>query len=509
MFKYLKYDIPASLVVFLVALPLCLGIALASGAPLISGLITGVIGGILVSLLSGSQLGVSGPAAGLTIIVLNGIDTLGSFQLFVLAVVISGVIQLVMGYLKAGIVAFYFPSSVIKGMLAAIGLILILKQIPHFLGVDNDTFGDVEFFQADGQNTFSEILYAFMHIDLGSLIIGIVSLLTLLIWDSKIVKNTSVLSLIPGALFAVLLGSGIKLLFDVALPGMKISGEHLVNIPVYHSFNDIIEALVLPDFSGLNNPKVYLVAATLAVVASLETLLSLEATDKLDPHKRISPVNRELKAQGIGNILSGLIGGLPMTAVIVRSSANINAGGRTKASSFLHGILLLVSVVFLPSILNHIPLSCLASILLVIGWRLTQPKLYKHEFSKGNDQFIPFVVTILAILFTDLLIGICIGLSVGVYFILRVNYRNPYCYHIDDSEDFSTIRISLSENVSFLNKASVAQTLNTLPENSRVEINGENSVYIAHDVLEIIYDFKKVASEKKIRLKLKGIPEMA
>jgi MFS superfamily sulfate permease-like transporter len=509
MFKHIRYDLPAGLVVFLVALPLCLGIALASGAPLISGLITGIIGGLIVALLSGSHLAVSGPAAGLTIIVLNGIDTLGSYELFVLAVVISGLIQLVFGFLRAGIIAYYFPSAVIKGMLAAIGLILILKQIPHFLGVDRDTFGDVEFFQADGYNTFTEIIYAVGHTDFGSLIIGIVSLSMLLLWERPFIKQHSILSLFPGALLAVFFGVMANLLFERFIPALSIGSEHLVTIPIFNSFMSLQESLIFPDFSGLNNPQVYLVALTVAIVASLETLLSLEATDKLDPHKRISPVNRELLAQGVGNTLAGLIGGLPMTAVIVRSTANISSGAKSRYAAFFHGIFLLFAVMALPHVMNLIPLSCLASILLLVGFKLTKPSYFRREDKLGYDQFVPFVVTILAILFTDLLIGIGIGMVVGVYFILKVNYKNPYCYQIDETEDFSTIKINLSENVTFLNKASVAQTLNTLPENSKVEINGENSIYIAPDVLEIIYDFKISAQDKKIELNLKGIPEIA
>jgi MFS superfamily sulfate permease-like transporter len=506
--KNLRYDIPAGVVVFLVALPLCLGIALASGAPLVSGVITGIVGGVVVSLLSGSQLAVSGPAAGLTIIVLNGIDTLGSFELFVLAVFISGIIQFIFGVLRAGIIAYYFPSAVIKGMLAAIGLILILKQIPHFLGVDRDTFGDVEFFQADGLNTFTEILYSIGHISYGSFIVGVLSLAILLLWERPFIKKNPVLSFIPGALLAVFLGVLVNLSFYSVFPALAITPEHMVSIPIFKNYTEMTSSLAFPDFSGLNNSQVYVVAMTLAIVASLETLLCLEATDKLDPQKRISPVNKELLAQGVGNALSGLIGGLPMTAVIVRSSANIDSGAKTRISAFIHGLLLLAAVLVLPHIMNLIPLSCLASILLVVGFKLTKPSYFVREYKLGFDQFVPFVVTILAILFTDLLIGIGIGMFVGIYFILKVNYKNPYCYHVDDSDDFSTIKISLSENVTFLNKASVAQTLNTLPENSKVEINGENSVYISHDVLEIIHDFKISASEKKIELNLKGIPEM-
>jgi hypothetical protein len=353
-------DLPAGLVVFLVALPLCLGIALASGAPALSGIITGIIGGIIVGCLSGSALSVSGPAAGLTVIVLNGITDLGSFQAFLVAVVLAGVFQLVLGFLNAGIIGLYFPSSVIRGMLAAIGLTLILKQIPHFLGFDQDFFGEMEFFQPDGQNTFSELLNAFDHIQYGALLAGVLSLFLIIFWDNILVRKFQALRLVPSALVAVLLSVGLSFYFMNYVPALAISKEHLVNLPVITSSGHLWQQIASPDFSQLLNPKIYMVAITIAIVASLETLLSIEAVDKLDPHKRITPPNRELKAQGMGNIISGLLGGLPMTAVIVRSSANLNAGGQTRVSAFVHGLLLLFSFLFLASFLNLIPLSALA-----------------------------------------------------------------------------------------------------------------------------------------------------
>jgi MFS superfamily sulfate permease-like transporter len=464
-------DFPAGLVVFLVALPLCLGISLASGAPLFSGILAGIVGGVVVSLLSGSALSVSGPAAGLTVIVLNGIETLQSFEAFVLAVAIAGVLQLVLGFLKAGVIGLYFPSSVIKGMLAAIGLILILKQIPHFLGADDDFFGSMAFIQPDGRTTFSEMFYAFSAINVGALIVGIVSMVILIVWDTATLKRYKFFKLVPGALIVVLVSIALNELFKVMAPDFVISPTHLVSLPIIGSLGEFGDVLNFPDFSMLTNPQVYVVAVTIAIVASLETLLSVEAADKLDPHKRRTPTNRELKAQGIGNIVSGLIGGLPMTAVIVRSSANVAAGAETKISSFIHGVLLLLSVLFISKFLNLIPLSALAAILLVIGYKLTKPSLYKSQLKIGSEQFIPFIVTILAILFTDLLVGISIGLVVGVFFILKANYKSPYFYHKVDHPEKEIIRIKLSEHVSFLNKASIILTLDHLPQDSHVTLS--------------------------------------
>ncbi|MBC5994425.1 SulP family inorganic anion transporter [Pontibacter cellulosilyticus] len=502
-------DIPAGLVVFLVALPLCLGISLASGAPLFSGILTGIVGGVVVALLSGSQLSVSGPAAGLTVIVLNGIETLQSFEGFLLAVVLAGAFQLVLGFLKAGVIGLYFPSSVIKGMLAAIGLILILKQIPHFMGADEDFFGEMNFFQPDGRTTFSELIYAFSAINLGALIVGIISLTILIVWDMAWLKRFKFFKLVPGALIVVLVSIALNELFKSIAPELAISASHLVSLPVMAGLSEVGNELRLPDFSMLTNPQVYVVAITIAIVASLETLLSVEAVDKLDPHKRRTPTNRELKAQGVGNMISGLIGGLPMTAVIVRSSANVAAGGETKLSSFFHGILLLLSVLFLANFLNLIPLSALAAVLLVVGFKLTKPALYKSQLKIGSEQFIPFIVTILAILFTDLLVGISIGLAVGVFYILKANYKSPYFYHKEEQQDKNVIRIKLSEHVSFLNKASIILTLDHLPKNSHVIIDGENSEYIDYDVLEAIQEFKKTAHERNIVVEVLNIEEVS
>ncbi|WP_439882039.1 SulP family inorganic anion transporter [Pontibacter sp. MBLB2868] len=505
----LSKDIPAGLVVFFVALPLCLGISLASGAPLFSGIVTGIVGGVLVAWLSGSQLSVSGPAAGLTVIVLNGIETLGSFESFLLAVVIAGFLQLLLGFIKAGVIGLYFPSSVIRGMLAAIGLILILKQIPHFLGADEDFFGEMQFFQPDGRNTFSELTYSLSKIQVGAFIIGLVSLVVLLLWDLPALKRNKFLKLVPGALVAVVLAIGINFFFMSFMPALAVSSTHLVNLPVIGSFSELSSELQFLSLEQLANPSLYIVAFTIAIVASLETLLSVEATDKLDPHKRRSDTNRELKAQGVGNIVAGLLGGLPMTAVIVRSSTNVAAGGQTRVSGFVHGILLALSVFLLAGVMNMIPLSALAAVLLVVGYKLTKPALFRAQFKLGFEQFIPFVVTILAILFTDLLIGICVGLAVGVFYILKANYKSPYFYHKEEHKDREVIRIKLSEHVSFLNKASIILTLDHLPDNSHVIIDGENSAFIDYDVLESIQEFSKTAHERNIQVELLNVQEVA
>ena len=507
LFKNLKHDLPAGLVVFLVALPLCLGIALAStGDPelLFSGVIAGIIGGIVVGFISGSPLGVSGPAAGLTAIVLSSIDTLGSFELFLLAVVIAGMIQILLGVLKAGIIGFYFPSSVIKGMLAAIGLILILKQIPHALGFDKDAMGDGAFLQADGHNTFSEILYAFQFPSTGAIIISIISLLILIAFESKFMKQFNVFKFIPGALIVVVLGVVMNQLFSSSENGWMLDGEHLVSLPVINSVSEIGSLFTLPDFSGLSNYNTYVVAFTIAIVASLETLLCAEATDKLDPMRRVTPTNKELIAQGTGNMISGLIGGLPLTQVIVRSSANINSGGKSKLSAIFHGFLLLICAMLLPDLLNKIPLSSLAAILLFIGYKLTKISLYKSVYKSGLSQFVPFLTTIIAILLTDLLKGIAVGLVVAVFYILKRNFTTPYSKKVGD-----TIHIYFSENVSFLNKAAILMMLNDLPSDSKVILDGEKSKSIHYDVIEIVNDFKNfTAKQKNIELELINIPEI-
>lgn len=509
--RHLDKDVPAGLVVFLVALPLCLGIAVASGAPAMSGLITGIIGGLVVGALSGSPLAVSGPAAGLIAIVIAGITDLGGVAGFAVAVAISGVIQIALGYARAGIIGYYFPSSVIKGMLAAIGLILILKQIPHFLGVDEDYFGDFSFFQANQENTFSEILYALFHIGPGPVVIGVISIVILVVWEQPALKKFKFFQLVPGALIVVVLGALINSYFSAYIPDLYITEEHRVKLPVFTDAASVIGSIEWPNWSILFDPAkaqtLWLTAFTIAIVASLETLLSIEATDKLDPQKRVTPTNRELKAQGIGNVLSGMLGGLPMTAVIVRSSANINANAQTKLSAILHGLFLLVFVLFLGSFLNLIPLTSLAAILLLIGYKLNKPSMYKLFWKRGWEHFLPFIITILAILFSNLLIGIGVGLAVGIFFILRINYKLPYSYNITEDPNTHTVEITLSEQVTFLNKASIVSALDKLPDDSHVILDGSRTQYIGLDVLDEIYDFKESATDRNITVEFKNIPE--
>ncbi|HEV7350431.1 SulP family inorganic anion transporter [Telluribacter sp.] len=511
-FSNIKSDLPAGLVVYLVALPLCLGIALAStGRPdlLFSGIIAGVIGGIVVGFLSGSPLGVSGPAAGLVVIVVNAIESLGSFESFLAAVFLAGIIQLVAGFLKAGVFGYYFPSSVIKGMLAAIGITLILKEIPHALGYDKDFVGDENFKQLDGHNTFTEIYYAFRFSSTGAIIISAISLALLIVFEQPFMKRIQLFRFVPGALFVVLLGILIELLFINNFPDLALTGEHMVQLPVAGGPSEFFSFFKFPNFSALSNPEVYIVAFTLAIVASIETLLCVEATDKLDPYKRTTPTNRELKAQGVGNIVSGLIGGLPITQVIVRSSANIGSGGKTKAATIIHGTILLLSAIFIPNLLNYIPLASLAAILLVVGYKLSKFSLYQGMYRLGWNQFIPFVVTVVAILMTDLLRGIAIGMVVAIYFILRKNYEHSYHYNKESKNGAEVIHLLLSEEVTFLNKGSINHTLERLPDGASIIIDGTKSVHIDYDVLEIIQNFKEhTAPMKNITVETRGIPDV-
>ncbi len=511
LFDYLKYDAPAGLVVFLVALPLCLGIALAStGRPdlLFSGIIAGVVGGVVIGMLSGSPLGVSGPAAGLVVIVFTAIETLGSYEAFLLAVVLAGLLQLVAGYLKAGVIGYYFPSSVIKGMLAAIGLILILKEIPHALGYDEDFMGDVAFLEKNGKNTFTDLILSLKYNSPGAILISVVSLGLIIWFERPFMKKFELFKFLPGALFVVIVGIVINGLFMQFAPDLAMTGKHLVQLPVASSIGEFFSFFTFPDFSALANPNVYLIAVTLAVVASLETLLCVEATDKLDPYKRATPTNRELKAQGVGNMLSGLIGGLPLTQVIVRSSANINSGGKTKMSTIIHGVILFLAAILIPRYLNLIPLASLAAILLMVGYKLSKLSLYKSMYRLGWDQFLPFIVTVVAILVTDLLKGIGIGMVVAIYFILRKNSKHSYHYKKEEHHEGETITLVLSEEVTFLNKGSILLTLDHLPNGSTVIIDGTNSVHIDFDVLEIIQDFEKfTAPTRDITVITKGIEQ--
>lgn len=506
MFKYLKNDLPASIVVFFVALPLCLGIALASGAPLFAGLISGIIGGVIVGALSGSKIGVSGPAAGLAAIVLTAIGALGGYQNFLVAVVLGGVIQLVFGFLRAGIIGYYFPSSVIKGMLTGIGIIIILKQIPHFFGMDKEPQGDFAFLQIDGENTLSELLKAINalisgNVSAGATLIAFIAMGILLLWSNILVNKGRIFQLIQGPLVAVVVG----ILFYVFTKnsGLNISGDHLVSVPVPEDFSMFLGQFSFPNFAVITRMDVWLTGFTIALVASLETLLCVEATDKLDPHKNVTPTNRELLAQGTGNVLSGLIGGLPITQVIVRSSANIQSGGRTKISAIVHGLLLLISVIIIPKLLNMIPLSVLAAVLFIVGFKLAKPSTFKKMFSLGWKQWIPFMVTVIGIVFIDLLWGIGLGLAVGIVVILIKSFQNSHFLHKEGEDvDDGKIKMTLAEEVTFFNKGAILKELDNLPSNSFLELDVRKTRYLDNDIIEILEDFALKAKERNINIKL-------
>jgi MFS superfamily sulfate permease-like transporter len=492
-------DISASIVVFLVALPLCIGIAIASDAQAMNGLIAGVVGGIIVGAISGSHLSVSGPAAGLATIVAASITKLGSYEAFALAVLIAGVLQVVLGIIKAGIIGRYIPNSVIKGMLAAIGILLILKQIPHAVGYDADPEGEEAFFQPDGQNTFSELLVALNRFSPLAFLIAMVSAVILLVYENKRLKATKFAQLVPGPLIAVITGI---LLNEFLLPDahlLSLRDEHLVQIPLFNSPQQFIADLQMPDWSSLMNYKVWITAVTIAIVASLETLLSLEAVDKIDPRKRISPPNRELIAQGSGNFISGLLGGLPVTSVIVRSAANVNAGASSKLSTILHGGLLLLSVLLIPGVLNLIPKAALASVLIFTGYKLARVSLFKEYYKKGMDQFLPFLVTILAIVLTDLLIGIVIGILAGLFFTMKSNFRSAI-FMVNDGNKYL---IRFAHEVSFLNKSKLMDMLSTIPEGSSVLIDPLKNVFMDTDIVETVNDFIATSEEKGITVYIK------
>jgi MFS superfamily sulfate permease-like transporter len=505
MLKYIKSDLPASIVVFFVALPLCLGIALASGAPLFSGLIAGIIGGIVVGALSGSKIGVSGPAAGLAAIVLTAIGSLGGYENFLVAVVLGGVIQLIFGALKAGVIGYYFPSSVIKGMLTGIGIIIILKQIPHFFGFDADL--DNGLFQSDGESSFFSSL---SHISIGSTIVGFMGLGILLLWSEVLSKKHKIFNLIQGPLVAVVMGI-IYFVLTQSSSNLSIDESLMVSVPVPDSLDSFLGQFSFPNFSAISNSEVWVVAFTIALVASLETLLCVEATDKLDPHKNVTPTNRELLAQGTGNIISGMIGGLPITQVIVRSSANIQSGGRTKLSAIFHGILLLSAVILIPNLINNVPLSVLAAILFIVGYKLAKPALFVQMYKLGWKQFLPFVVTVAGIVFTDLLIGISLGLAVGIVVILIKSYQNSHFLHIEDkSNGKHKIKMTLAEEVTFFNKGAILKELDSLPSESLLELDVRKTRYLDNDIIEILEDFALKAKERSIDIKIiseRGIVE--
>jgi MFS superfamily sulfate permease-like transporter len=503
--KYFKSDVKAGLVVFLVALPLCLGIALASGAPLFSGIISGVVAGIVVGILSGSQLSVSGPAAGLTAIVLAAIATLGSFEAFLLAGFLAGVIQIVLGFLKAGILSNYLPSNVIEGMLAAIGIIIILSQLPHAVGFDEMHEGDYWFINAAGEHQiFVTLANTINYIHPGAVVVLLVSLAILIAFLK--VPFLKRLKSIPGALIAVLAGIGINETFKAMGTTWEISQDHLVSLPVPETLGQFWGQFSLPDFTQIGNPAIWVVAVTIAAVASIETLLCIEAADKMDPLKRYTDTNRELKSQGVGNMISCLIGGIPITSVIVRTSANVNSGGRTKIAAISHGLFLMVAVLSIPFLLNLIPLASLAAILLVIGYKLASPEKFLQMWRNSKKfQFIPFAVTVVAIVMTDLLKGVGIGLAVSIYFILRGNAKLAYFFNWDRNNVSGTVNMELAQEVSFLNKAAIKQTFAHLPDNSKLVIDASHTVYIDHDVLQMIKEFVNEGSiERNIVVELLG-----
>jgi MFS superfamily sulfate permease-like transporter len=499
LFKNAASDIPASVVVFLVALPLCLGIALGSGTPLFSGIIAGMVGGIVIGLLSGSSLSISGPAAGLTAIVAAAVGKLPGYEAFLLSVVIAGVIQVILGYVKAGIIGDYIPNSVIRGMLASIGFVLIMKQFPHLIGYDSDYSGDETFLQSDGNNTFSEISRSLARVTPIATIIGLVSIFIMLLWDRPALKKMKFFKNVPGPLVVVIAGIAINVFFSKPGTRFSLNTSQLVNLPVAKDFSSFASFFMFPKWQYLGNPEVWTVGLTIALVASIETLLGIEAVDKLDSLKRRTPANRELKAQGVGNIVSGLLGGLPLTSVIVRGSANVEAGAKSKFSAIMHGILLLLSVLFIPGLMNKIPLSALAAILILTGYKLVKPAIFKELYKKGWDQFIPFIVTLVAILFTDLLIGIVIGTIIALFSLLKSNFKSAVMVVRDDNKYLIRFR----KDISFLNKPIVKEKLESVPADSFILIDMTRADFIDKDIIDVINEFLQHAHLKNIRVEIK------
>jgi MFS superfamily sulfate permease-like transporter len=493
------FDLPASIVVFLVALPLCLGIALASGAPLFSGILAGTIGAVVAGSLSGSPLSVSGPAAGLTSVVFTSIQEVNSFSVFLSCVVLAGMLQILLGYLRAGVIGHFVPVAVIKGMLAAIGLILILKQIPHAVGYDVDFEGDESFVQSDGENTFTDILQALNYFSGGAILVTFVSVAILILFERPSMRRHSWLMLIPAPLLVVLAGILLNGLFSNYFPVLEIKSSHLVSFPSAFKNTSLPGLLTFPDFSQWANPKIYTIAITLALVASLETLLSIEAADKLDPFKRITPLNRELKAQGVANMMSGLVGGLPVTSVIVRTSANVAAGARTKISAIAHGILLMSAVLLFPTFLELIPLASLATILLMVGYKLASIAVVRGMYEKGLTQFLPFLITIVAILLSDLLMGVFIGLLASLFFVIKTNFKTAVLVVNDETEYL----VKFTKDVSFLNKSSLRNVLEKIPKGSALIIDGANAQFIDQDIIATLEDYIKGAPAKNISVELK------
>ncbi len=504
----LRYDLPAGLVVFLVALPLCLGIALASDAPLISGIVSGVVAGLLVGPLSGSQLSVSGPAAGLTVLVAGGIAELGGFEAFLPAVILAGVMQLVAGLLRGGVLANIFPVSVIDGMLAGIGIILILKQIPHALGRDADYQGDLDFWLMGHQaNTFTEIDAAIRTASPGVVLVAAACLVVLLLWQRPFIAKQGWTRVLPGPLAAVLTGVLLNELFAAVAPGLHIKAEegHMVSLPVLGSPMNLWRALPSPDWSGLGNASTWTIAATIAAVASLETLLSVEAVDKLDPFRRTSDTNRELMAQGVGNMVTGALGGLPMTSVIVRSSTNVYSGGRTRMSAVIHGLFLGGLVLAVPWLLNRIPLAALAAVLLTIGYKLARVSLFKKMYQAGADQFVPFVVTVTVTVFSDLLTGVLVGLAVGVVMVMITNFTTAVSVVNEDG----AFLVQFTKDVSFLNKTRLRRIFASVPSGSEVVIDGTRAMFIDHDIYELVQDFKESAKHRGITVQTRRLESKA
>jgi len=497
----IKHDGPAGLVVFLVALPLCLGVALASGAPLLGGILAGAVGGLIVSFLSGSDISVSGPAAGLTVIVATAIQQLGSFETFLLAVVLAGCIQFLFGVVRLGSIADYVPSAVIQGMLAAIGLVIVLKQIPHALGRDQDYDGDLAFLEGEGLNTFTDIVKGVITAHPGAVLLSLLCLCLMLAWDHFAAKGVRWMQLVPGPLMAVLLGIGVNQIYGIWAPSMMIvDADHLVRLPTPSSISGFLGEMKFPNFAAVTQQGVWITAVTIALVASLESLLSLEAADKLDPYRRISPPHRELRAQGVGNIVSGLLGGLPVTSVVVRTSANVYAGARTWMSSFVHGVFLLVASLAIPRLLNLVPLASLAMVLILVGYKLTKPKIYSEMYRRGWDQFLPFIATVLAVVFTDLLKGVLIGLVIGLFFVIRTNHRAAIT--VVNMENFFLMR--LNKDATFVNKSELRSKLRRIPEGAHVVLDGTKALFIDHDIYEVAEDFKKMAAYKNITLEVKN-----
>jgi MFS superfamily sulfate permease-like transporter len=517
-FNNLKFDVASGLVVFLVALPLCLGVALASKVDPFSGIIAGIVGGLIIGFLSKSPLSVSGPAAGLTAIVGDAIVNLPTVQstvtvngvaqvintpvvgAFFLAVVLSGVFQLILGFIKAGVIGSYIPTNVIRGMLAAIGLILILKQIPHFLGRDTDPEGDETFVQVNGETTFTSIYEALKHPTLMAIVIGCIGVVILLLWETKFFKSKKIFSFLSGPLVVVIVGVLISKFFTTIPSDHLLENEHYVNLKKANNVNEFLSFFSLPAWSFITNFYVWKVAFTLALVASIETLLSIEAVDKLDPLKRSTPTNRELLAQGTGNIISGLLGGLPVTSVIVRSSANVNAGAKSKYSAIFHAIFLLISVALIPNVLNLIPKAALAAILIITGYKLAKPSIFIDLFKKGYSQIVPFVITVLAILATDLLKGVIVGIIVSFYYIIKNNYRKAV-YTVSDN---NVHLVKLANEVSFLNKLKIKNTLNNIPDGAEVIIDCANSTFLDYDVQQEIKDFCDIAKTKNIKIEFEN-----